>query len=69
MRNCQTCGDTYYRVNKTDVWVQRNPGHRKGWVKAGTRECVNCLSTKTAMRIVTLAQVSMVHPRRRGAAR
>ena len=51
-RNCEHCGEPYYRRNLFEAWTSRNPGHRDGWNKLSRRTCLSCTTTKTANRIL-----------------
>jgi len=56
-KRCQKCGEPYYRRNLAELWIRRNPGHRKGWQKAVAKICNPCLSSTVALRILMVAQV------------
>lgn len=60
-RKCSTCGKTYYRVNKVEVWSGRNEGHRMGWHKDKVRKCNDCMPTSESKRMVTIADVQYSH--------
>jgi hypothetical protein len=59
-RACTNCGKWYYRRNKIEMWVTRNPGHRTGWEKIDERLCLECSDNKQTRRIVAVLAVRPV---------
>lgn len=56
-KECAQCGEPYYRRNLTEVWVERNPGHRTGWSKRLVRLCMSCMDVATARRVLMITGV------------
>ena len=54
---CSVCGDVYYRRNLTELWLVRNPGHRKGWQKNVAKVCLKCMPVAKAHRVLDIAEV------------
>ena len=62
MRQCDKCGETYYRRNQISLWVLRNPGKRRGWRQRIYALCLSCLSLPVARRLLVLTGLSLRLP-------
>ena len=62
-RVCSSCGKSYHRRNRLEVWTGRNPGSRTGWLKEEIKLCLACMNVKTSERVLVLAHVQVVNSR------
>lgn len=61
-RQCDTCSETYWRRNLTEVWAVRNDGHRRGWMKVVARQCMACQNVETSRRVLVAAAIAWTAP-------
>lgn len=58
-RECSTCGRTYFRRNRMELWAVRNEGHRTGWQKVEIKQCMNCQTAPQTRRVLMVAHVTV----------
>lgn len=56
-RRCSSCGNSYFRRNRIEVWTGRNPGKRLGWHKDIASVCLKCQDVEESSRIIGIADV------------
>jgi hypothetical protein len=53
-RQCDRCGDTYYRCNRFRLWTVTNIGHRDGWGKVEQKLCCTCMDAADSRGVANL---------------